>query len=174
MLSTVIALLVTIVPLSLAGYGLVGADSAGYSGDLEPLAAEPSDLAQAGPRISLNRQHRSSRLIPRATIQNADAQDLEFPPTILGKWCNDHSEIWIFGAEHLTHRQSGKSHEHRVRYKWSRDRMMVYVDGYPDEFLPLTPDGTRMKLLSSGLDSSMKGWLFWRCPDLLSRNQYPI
>jgi len=52
--------------------------------------------------------------------------------------------------------------------------MTVYVDGYPDEFLPLTPDGTRMKLLSSGLDSTMKGWLFWRCPDLHSRNQYPI
>lgn len=52
--------------------------------------------------------------------------------------------------------------------------MTVYVDGYPDEFLPLTPDGTRMKLLSSSLDSSMRGWLFWRCPDLLSRNKYPI
>ena len=87
---------------------------------------------------------------------------------ILGKWCNDHNEVWIFGQKHLTHRQPDNTHVHRVRYRRDADRITVYVDGYPDEFLPLNASGTRMKLMTSGLDSSMNGWMFWRCPELLS------
>ena len=92
-----------------------------------------------------------------------DRRTIEF----LGRWCNDHDEVWIFGPDFLTHRQPGNIHRHRVRYKPHFHRMTVYVDGYPDVFRP-SLDGSRMWLESSGLDPSMRGWQFWRCPDLHS------
>lgn len=106
----------------------------------------------------------------RAMAQGEIAEKMHSTPTILGRWCNDHKEIWIFRRKTLTHRQPDNTHIHRVRYKRRSDRITVYVDGYPEEFLPLPPNGTRMKLRSSGLDSDMNGWLFWRCPNLLSSN----
>jgi len=176
MLGIVVALLAFIAPSNWVGLDTFGSNPIGHRGRAGPFTfAQPAPaLAAARPRKSLNYQQPYAYPVLRALAQTGDAGELQFPPTILGTWCNDHDEIWVFGAKYLTHRQSGKSHEHRVRYKWRRDRMTVYVDGYPDEFLPLTPDGKRMKLLSSGLDSTMKGWLFWRCPDLLSSNQFPI
>lgn len=164
------AFLVAFAPLNWAGNGSFGPDSVGHSGPARQITFErpAPTFAAARSHKPLNYQQPSARLFWWPSAQTGDSGEIRIPPTILGKWCNDHDEIWIFGAKYLTHRQSGRSHEHRVRYKWNRDRMTVYVDGYPDEFLPLRPDGTRMKLLSSGLDGTMKGWLFWRCPDLHS------
>lgn len=170
MLRIIVALLVVIAPLNRSGTGSFGPSLVHGNGPVGPMKLERSApaLAAALSRKSLNYQQPYAHLVLRVFVQAGDTGELQIPPTILGKWCNDHDEIWVFGTEYLTHRLAGRSHEHRVRYKWNRDRMTVYVDGYPDEFLPLTPDGTRMKLLSSGLDSTMKGWLFWRCPDLHS------
>jgi len=170
MLGIVVALLASIAPLNWAGIDSFASDSVGQRGRAGQLTFErPAPiLVAARSHKSLNYQQPYAHPVLRAFAQTGDTGKLQFPPSILGKWCNDHDEIWVFGAKYLTHRQSGKSHAHRVRYKWHQDRMTVYVDGYPDEFLPLTPAGDRMKLLSSGLDSTMKGWLFWRCPDLHS------
>jgi len=167
MLGIVVALLAFVAPSNWAGIDPFDSGWIGHSSRTTFERPAPS-LAAARSHKSLNYQQPYAHLVLRVFAQAGDTGELQFPPTILGKWCNDHDEIWVFGAEYLTHRLAGRSHEHRVRYKWNRNRMTVYVDGYPDEFLPLTPDGTRMKLLSSGLDSTMKGWLFWRCPDLHS------
>lgn len=104
---------------------------------------------------------------PSVALAGRPARDAHSTSPILGKWCSDHQEIWIFGRDYLTHRRPGKSHRHRVRYMVGSDHMTVHVDGYPDVFR-WSPDGKRMKLHSSGLDASLRGRLFWRCPDLLS------
>jgi len=176
MLCAYAALFVAISALSCAGSAPIdihasGSDRAVGRISLDRIGAVRAD---ARPRTILSTRPAYPVLIQSAAAKQEPAKELQLPPSILGKWCNDHKEIWIFGTNFLTHRQLDNTHEHRVRYKWKSDRMTVYVDGYPDEFLPLTNDGTRMKLLSSGLDSEMNGWLFWRCPDIYSGNDFLV
>jgi len=114
-----------------------------------PIRIAHRSESPAGRRFS-NRLH---RLVGRSQPRG----ETHLAPPILGKWCNDHQEVWIFGPKFLTHRQPGNTHRHRVRYNAQLDRVSVYVDDYPEVFRQ-SPNGLRMKLESSGLDASMQGW----------------
>lgn len=130
-----------------------------------PIRSAYRSESPTGRRFS-NRLH---RLVGRSQPRG----EAHLAPSILGKWCNDHQEVWIFGPKFLTHRRPGNTHRHRVKYNAHSDRITVYVDDYPDVFRQ-SPNGLRMRLESSGLDASMQGWKFWRCPDLYSFKQPTI